>query len=163
MSNMNAPKGRGETWVAAQAVLLAAIALLPPNMFGIPRLPDWLRIPGLLLGFGGGILGLVSIRQLGTNLTAFPRPKEDATLVESGAYSFVRHPIYSSLLLACTGFSLLRSSTPSLILSVVLGLFFEQKARHEERWLVTKFAEYAAYKQRVPGRILPGLRAKSEE
>ncbi len=160
MTRNDLPNGRGEAWVAAQAILLAAIVLTPPNLFGMPRLPDWLRLPGLLLGFTGGAFGLMAIRHLGSNLTAFPRPKDDATLVDSGAYSIVRHPIYSSLLMACTGFSLLRISLPSLVLSLILGFFFEQKARREERWLKAKFAAYANYIQRVPGRILPMPRMK---
>lgn len=154
----NTPSGRGEGWVAAQAMLLAAIALMPPNLFGLPRLPDWLRLPGFLLGFGGGLLGLLSMRQLGHNLTPFPRPREDATLVDSGAYSVVRHPIYGSLVLACLGFSLIRTSIPSLLMSIVLELFFEQKARREERWLIARLADYRQYMQRVPGRILPWLK-----
>ncbi len=65
----------------------------------------------------------------------------------------VRHPIYAGILLGALGWSLLRASTPSLILSLVLALFFDQKAQREETWLEQKFPEYAEYRQRVPRRV----------
>lgn len=149
------PRGRGEGWVVAQMLLLLAILGAPPELGGLERLPGWVRIPGLLLGLLGGVIGVLGIRALGTNLTAFPRPKDDAELVEHGIYGVVRHPIYSGLVVAATGYALLRTSIPSLILSLVLGVFFDQKARREERWLEARYPGYGDYCRRVRGRIIP--------
>lgn len=62
--------------------------------------------------------------------------------MEAGAYSLVRHPIYSGLILAAFGWALLRGSPLGLIYGVVLLVFFDLKARREERWLAAKFAAY---------------------
>jgi protein-S-isoprenylcysteine O-methyltransferase Ste14 len=148
-------EGRGEGWVIGQMALLLAIVLAPPDLASLPRLPDRLRLVGLALGVCGGIVAALGARQLGSNLTPFPRPKPDSELVEGGIYGRVRHPIYSGILLGAIGYALLRASLPSLLLSAALGVFFEQKARHEERWLEARYPGYAAYRERVRGRILP--------
>jgi protein-S-isoprenylcysteine O-methyltransferase Ste14 len=148
-------QGRGEGWVAGQIALLAAIVLTPPALAALPRLPNWCVPIGVIVGLAGGAIGLAGVRGLGENLTPFPKPKEDATLIQSGIYSLVRHPIYAGLFVAACGFGLARRSIPSLILSLILALFFDQKARREERWLIAKFPEYQSYQTKVRGRILP--------
>ena len=62
---------------------------------------------GAVLFVGGGILLLLGVLHLGTNLTAFPKPKEGAhALVTTGVYSIVRHPIYTGFMLGALGWSL---------------------------------------------------------
>lgn len=148
-------QGRGEGWVVAQIILIAAVVLIPPDLGGLPRLPEWCLPVGIVVGLIGGMIGLLAVRSLGRNLTPFPKPKEDTTLIQSGIYRVVRHPIYAGLVVCVLGYSLARTSIPSLILAVVLAIFFDQKARREEQWLLAKFPEYQSYQQRVRGRILP--------
>ena len=75
--------------------------------------------------------------------------------MQTGIYSVVRHPIYAGIFTAALGYALLRASIPTLLQALVLGVFFDQKARFEERWLEQAFPEYAEYRQKVRGRILP--------
>jgi protein-S-isoprenylcysteine O-methyltransferase Ste14 len=149
-------QGRGEGWVIAQFVLLAIIILTPPSLGGAPLLAAWTIPIGFLVGLAGIAVAYAGIRGLGTNLTAFPKPKDDAALVQTGIYAFVRHPIYTGMCLLALGIALGRQSIPTLIEAVLLLLFFEFKARREEHWLVAKFPEYDDYRQRVRGRIIPG-------
>jgi protein-S-isoprenylcysteine O-methyltransferase Ste14 len=152
-------RGRGEGWVAGQLVLFAAIGLAPWLLPGAASWPEGLRLPaalaGIALGLAGAAVGGLGALQLGTNLTIFPRPKEDGALVESGVYGLVRHPIYTGVLLCGLGYALVTASAIALLLCVGLWLFFEQKARREERWLRDQFPAYEGYMRRVPGRILP--------
>ena len=71
------------------------------------------------------------------------------TLVESGIFSVVRHPIYSGLSLAAFGWSLIWNSIAALVATLLLLSFFDIKARREERCLEEKFPGYSAYKSRV--------------
>jgi protein-S-isoprenylcysteine O-methyltransferase Ste14 len=145
--------------VAAQLFLLGGIAFAPRELPGLPPLPAGLRVPaaavGAVLLAAGLVVGGLGALQLGSNLTIFPRPKGDGELVESGVYGMVRHPIYTGVLLAALGFSLLRGAAPSLLLSLALWGFFELKARREERWLAEQFPRYRGYIRRVPSRIVP--------
>jgi len=51
---------------------------------------------------------------------------------------------------------LIRSSWPALVASLALAIFFDAKARREERWLRRRFPEYTRYEQRVR-RFIPGI------
>lgn len=103
---------------------------------------DLLIIAGIVLGVGG-VVGL------GRNLTPLPHPKKDAALVENGAYSLVRHPIYAGLAFAAVGWGLLWRSPATLALAAGLLVFFDIKSRREELWLVQAFPRYAEYRRRV--------------
>ena len=93
---------------------------------------------------------------LGRNLTPLPKPKADAQLVTSGLFAWIRHPIYSALMLLTFGSSLERGHLIALILSACLAVLLEFKSRREESWLLEQFPEYAAYRSRVK-KFLPGI------
>jgi protein-S-isoprenylcysteine O-methyltransferase Ste14 len=61
----------------------------------------------------------------------------------------VRHPIYTGVIFAALGWSIVNWSWLAIVITVVLGVFFDRKAAHEEVMLKAKFPTYAAYKQRV--------------
>ena len=90
---------RGEWYVVLQFGLFFLVALGPRTWPGWPAWSapyTWLGwLAGGVLVVLGGTLVLASVIRLGPHLTAVPYPKDDATLVESGPYQIVRHPIYS--------------------------------------------------------------------
>jgi protein-S-isoprenylcysteine O-methyltransferase Ste14 len=134
--------------------LLAAIALAPRRVRGLPNWPASLRWPsriaGAICATAGSILALAGARALGRNLTPYPRPRHQAALVQQGIYGVTRNPIYGGLALGAVGWSLLRGSMPSLVLSAALAVFLDQKARREEAWLAQTFPEFDQYRRRVP-------------
>ncbi len=75
---------------------------------------------------------------------------EDTTvLVEVGAYRYIRHPLYASLMLFALGVFLKHISLPAGILLVVVCAFLFATARVEERENLERFGEeYAAYMRR---------------
>lgn len=144
---------RGEWYVVIQFLLFALLAFGPEATGTLPYWRGTLqtigRLFGALLGIGGAGLLLAGIGYLGRNLTAVPHPKEDASLVTTGAYALVRHPIYSGIILGALGWSMWKGSTWMVIYTLILFVFFDVKSRREERWLSDKFGDYAAYQQRV--------------
>ncbi len=128
-----------------QFLLLALIFFLPAVAIG--------QFSSLLLGsvmkFFGWILLIWAALSLGRNLTPLPKPKTDAQLVTSGAFAWMRHPIYSALLLLSFGASLERGHGIALGLCVCLAVLLELKSRREEAWLLEQFAAYAEYRDRV--------------
>lgn len=64
--------------------------------------------------------------------------------------------LYTALICAAVGWSLVRSSWPAFAVSLALALFFDAKARHEERWLRQQFPDYTRYEQRVQ-RFIPWI------
>lgn len=144
---------RGEWYVVIQLVLFALIFFSPFVLKESRQWPDpWGMISfglGLILILAGGLVAFAGVISLGSNLTAVPYPKEDARLVESGAFRLVRHPIYSGLILGSFGWGFLFQSWLTLLLALGLFIFFDIKSRREERWLSQKYANYAEYQARV--------------
>jgi protein-S-isoprenylcysteine O-methyltransferase Ste14 len=67
-------------------------------------------------------------------------------LVTSGPYRFIRHPIYSGLLVALLG-TALATNLYWLIVMALLGAYFVYSANVEERLMTSSFpADYASYK-----------------
>jgi protein-S-isoprenylcysteine O-methyltransferase Ste14 len=151
---------RGEGWVVLQAVLLVIVGgtgwLAPGPLEG----PAAALLPGvglLLIGLGGiqAGAGLVGLRR-GSALTALPHPRAEATLVTSGIYRIVRHPVYGGLVIAALGWTAARASPAALAAAVLLLVFFDLKRRREEAWLERRFAAYDAYR-RTTRALIPWL------
>ena len=146
---------RGGGWVLGQSVLVLAVIVLAAAFHDHGhRLA--VIIPGLVLLAVGGVFGIAGAIALKTNLTPFPKPRPESRLIQSGIYSRVRHPLYTSVILASLGWALLWQSWPALLAAFALGPFFNAKARREERWLREMFPDYASYEKRVK-RFLPWI------
>ena len=147
---------RGEGWVLLQIVLFGFVAV--SGFVAGPEWSGWPRIASMAAGVVaiglGGFLTLRGILDLRENLTPFPRPLENARLIESGAYRLVRHPIYGGGIVAAAGWGLATASPLALFGSFVLGVFFDLKSRREEVWLSESFEDYPAYRSRTR-RLLP--------
>ena len=139
---------RGGWWVVGQFLLLLAIAILDITGHAAMK-PLPLFICGLVLIAAATLCSLAGLLALGRNLTPFPKPSAKTELVQHGIYAIIRHPLYTSVFCAAVGSSFLFQSWPALAASVVLGVFFDAKARHEERWLRQQFPDYAGYERRV--------------
>ena len=73
--------------------------------------------------------------------------RAEPELVTSGPYRFVRHPIYSGLLLAVVG-TALATDLYFLLALVLIGAYFIYSATVEERTMTTSFpADYPSYKE----------------
>ena len=92
---------------------------------------------------------LVSIKDLGRNLSPFPRPINNSNLVTTGIYRFMRHPMYYSLIFISIGFFIIKLSIYHLFLTISLALIIKFKIALEEKYLMNKFKNYLLYKNEV--------------
>ena len=104
---------------------------------------------GFLIIIIAFIILLVSIKDLGRNLSPFPRPINNSKLVTKGIYRFTRHPMYYSLIFISFGVFITKLSTYYLFLSISLGLIIKFKIDLEEQYLNIKFKNYLLYKNEV--------------
>jgi len=95
------------------------------------------------------IILLVAIKDLGRNLSPFPRPINNSNLVTTGIYRFTRHPMYYSLIFISFGIFITKLSIYYLFLSISLGLIIKFKIDLEEQYLNNKFKNYLVYKNEV--------------
>jgi protein-S-isoprenylcysteine O-methyltransferase Ste14 len=109
-----------------------------------------------LLGLGGVVLCALGIAfasyarvHLGRNWGMPMTRKESPELVTGGPYAYVRHPIYTGILIATFG-SAIGTSPFWLIPFVLLGIYFVYSARKEEKLMMEQFPEqYPQYMSRT--------------
>ena len=92
---------------------------------------------------------VVAIKDLGKNLSPFPRPINNSNLVTTGIYRFMRHPMYYSLIFISFGVFITKLSIYYLFLSISLSLIIKFKIALEEQYLNNKFKNYLLYKNEV--------------
>ncbi len=149
---------RGEWWLAAQLLLIAAL-LLPawpaPATLGLawPLAP---RLAGAALVLLALVGAARSLLRLGDSLTPLPEPIPGAALVTSGPYARCRHPLYRQVLLGAAGMALLLGSVLHLLLLLALAALLGGKARREESSLLGVHPGYGAYRASTPA-IVPHL------
>src|SRR5438128_1342079 len=116
---------RGEGWVILQVVLFALIAVsawLAVGQAGAPPLA--LRILGTVLCVAGLLVIVWGSATLGSFLTPFPRPTERHELITRGPFRWVRHPIYSGVLLTGLGACLISGSWLAFAFWLALCVLF---------------------------------------
>lgn len=154
-----------DPWVWGQGLLFLAVAALPllarqaapgtvAGWFLLPASFGW-RLAALIVVVPGLTLLWWGLASLGPNLTPATEPLPEGTLVERGAYTVVRHPIYAGLSLTLWGAAWwLTTPWMGLVIGVVAFGYFDRKAAVEERWMLARFPGYQAYRSRV-GKLFP--------
>lgn len=113
----------------------------------------WIGVVILILG---ALITLTGALQLNMNLSPFPSPLPGSKLIVNGAYRWVRHPIYTGILMGFTGFAIIADSGYKLLITFLLFLLFYFKSKYEEKRLEMIFSDYSEYKKQT-GRFFPKL------
>jgi len=104
---------------------------------------------GFLIIIIAFIILLAAIKDLGRNLSPFPKPINNSNLVTKGIYRFTRHPMYYCLIFISFGVFITKLSIYYLFLSTSLILIIKFKIALEEQYLKNKFKNYILYKNEV--------------
>ena len=121
----------------------------PMNLTLIPR-TDLTLLAGAAICVYGLWLTIWARRTLAGNWSSDVTFKQGHELVRTGPYRFVRHPIYTGLLVMCLGTAIENGQLRCFLAIVVVGLGFWIKLSQEERLLLRHFPnEYPAYQKQV--------------
>jgi protein-S-isoprenylcysteine O-methyltransferase len=135
---------------------------------GYPRF-DWLQTrlyphntvteaSGVVLTALGLAFAIWARFSIGANWSSAVSVKVEHQLIRTGPYAWVRHPIYSGLLLAMLGTAITVGKVRDWVGLILLWLAFWIKSRMEERLMLKTFGpDYEDY-SRTTGALIPRLR-----
>lgn len=146
-------KGAGVRLLLFAAAVMLMRTLRLRHIFVFHPSSMALHVIGLLVcvaGLGGAVWARINLgRNWGTPMSL----KEGHELVTSGPYRYVRHPIYTGILVALVG-SGLAAGTIWLVFFAVVCPFFIYSARIEERLMMQTLADiYPEYRKRTSALI----------
>ncbi len=119
-----------------------ALVLIPPSR--------WTSAAGFAVTAAGAGFAVWSRFCLGGNWSALVALKAGHTLVRTGPYTVVRHPIYAGLLAAMAGTAIARGDVAAFVGVAVAFAGWLAKARREESFLLSQFGElYLTYRREV--------------
>jgi len=144
---------------ALTAVVFGAEYIFFPGFFSfvyVLHYPDWLRWLGGLALAGGIVLLGAAHHHLGKSFHSLIVSKEKHTLVETGPYRWIRHPIYLAYLVNYVGGGVLAGNwVLTCIPATLYALLVFLRMGQEEQVMVKLFGQrYIEYKERT-GRLLP--------
>jgi protein-S-isoprenylcysteine O-methyltransferase Ste14 len=158
-----------QTWTYRAALITGGILLAPPTAWLLSEAPLW--------QFGHrGTFVLLAIMLIGLCFTWWARihlgrlwsgvitHKEGHKIIDRGPYAFIRHPIYTGLVVALFATAAVEATVSALLGAALMIFGFWQKAHSEEQFLRIELGpeSYRAYCRRVPmivPFITPGERA----
>lgn len=143
----------GHGLVALQLALIAGLALwaAPAFVSGHAGVAAW------MLAAAAAVLGVwaLSCNRPG-NFNIHPAPRAGGQLVQRGPYRWIRHPMYSAVLLGGTACAAAGGDWPGWAGLAALAAVLVAKAALEERWMLAQHAGYAGYRRRT-ARFIPGV------
>jgi len=152
------------------AVFIALITLLVMyfkgsawmDLFSV-LLPGWLRWAGFLLGMISEMLWTWAQVELDTQWSAQLQLTKNHTLVITGPYQWVHHPLYTAMFGWCVAVSLLTAHGFFITLSVLSMVMLIVRVQKEEAMMLEAFGEqYVLYMQQT-GRFLPRIFRKQTD
>jgi protein-S-isoprenylcysteine O-methyltransferase Ste14 len=147
-------------WIRHRApLILGALLFAAPRLW--PRaltrrfLPEGTVFPvlGTLLLAAGLGFSVWARRHIGRNWSSHVAVMEGHTLVRTGPYRLVRHPIYTGILLAFLGMALAVGEWRALVAFVCMLVAFKVKSGLEEQRMAETFPEYEQYRRETAALI----------
>ena len=135
--------------IAYELLFARWLRIGPLQLRFIPNDP-WIAWAGIALTWIGTIIAIWARYCIGVYWSARVTLKEGHKLISSGPYAFVRHPIYTGMLLGCIGAALVVGEWRGVLAVVLLLAAHSRKAMREESLLTQEFGEeYISYKKRT--------------
>ena len=144
-------------WISASVAFVVNPAWM--GWSALP-LPAWLRWTGVAITFPALVIGERAFLSLIWRDAYSPSLviKDSHTLVTSGPYRWIRHPIYTTYFAWTVSFFLLTANGFIGLVLLAMSILLASRVEGEEAMLLERFGdEYRVYMQRT-GRFLPGLR-----
>ena len=145
-------------FVVIEAFFLLWLVLMPLDAvrFHWSRMPGWLHLVGAVLLMASFYLFSLTFRE-NPYLSPAVRVQTDRgqTVISTGPYHYVRHPMYAAVIPFMVGTTLLLGSWYGLLFGLILIAAIAFRAVREERVLRAELPGYEAYMTQVKYRLIP--------
>ena len=135
-------------FVTLQMIIMCAF-FFPISLLKF-RLPEAFNYGAYTFIVFGMLCVVIALYQLRHQLSPFPSPRKNSSLINFGIFRYSRHPIYFGILLSYLSLSILFEDVYKLVLTAVLYLFFCWKSTFEENLLMARFPKYKIYRKKTP-------------
>ena len=143
------------TSVGALVFVAAIVVMVFDHRFGwSPAVPAWLSLLGDALGALGILVYLIVVKE-NRYAAGVVQVVEGQTVVSTGPYAIVRHPMYAGALLVLIGAPLALGSWWGLLFTPLFIAWFAWRLLNEEKFLRQNLPGYARYARRVRYRLVP--------
>ena len=119
-------------------------------------LPNWISWAAAVL-FLLAYLLLAEVLRENTFLSRTIEVQENQTVIDTGLYGIVRHPMYSATIILFLCMPLVLGSLISFVIFLAYPFIISKRIRNEEKVLENELAGYVEYKQKVKYKVIPFL------
>lgn len=148
---------KGQNWIQALASFCFAALLVIPALdhrFGWSRLPVIATVIGNLL-VAGGFLIVYRVFRVNTFTAGTIEVAHEQTVISSGPYAVVRHPMYSGALILLLGTPLALGSFWGLLALIPMTAVLAARLLDEEKLLAADLTGYKEYCRKVRFHLVP--------
>ncbi len=136
--------------------------ILPTILAGFDHRLGWSHIPDPLVFIGDVLVfaGLWTVDRVfreNTFTSAIIEVGKNQTVISTGPYAVVRHPMYAGAFVMLTGMPLALASWPAFIPIVLMFAAIIWRLLDEEKFLSKNLTGYSEYKDKVRYRLIPYL------
>ena len=123
---------------------------------------QWIKMPRAIVWIGVAIFLLAyclfgEVLRENQYLSRVIEVQEDQTVVDTGLYGVVRHPMYTATVLLFLSMPLVLNSLISFIIMLAYIPIIVKRIKNEEEVLETELKGYKEYKQRVRWKVIPRI------
>lgn len=150
---------------AAQQKILAVLAIYFLIAFTLPGFDvrfGWSRVPGMIsvladVAVFSGYLIIFWVMTANTFLSRTVEVEAGQTVISTGPYALVRHPMYFGVALLYIASPLALGSYWAILPALMIIPLLAARIRNEEEVLLRDLPGYAEYRHKVKYRLLPGV------
>jgi protein-S-isoprenylcysteine O-methyltransferase Ste14 len=144
--------------MTATSIGFVALLVVP----GLDRRFGWSHMPGAIAVLGDVLLlagwwGILQVFRANTYAAATIQVAAGQTVISSGPYGIVRHPMYAAALIMLLGIPVALGSWWGVLVFAAVVPTLAWRLLDEERVLVRDLEGYADYRRKVRWRLVPGL------
>ena len=121
---------------------------------------DWYMVPmgvsiGAAVAFVAAYILYAEVLRENTYLSRTIQVQENQTVVDTGLYGIVRHPMYSATLLLFLAMPLVLGSVYAFVIFLTYPFIIAKRIKGEEALLEEELQGYKEYKEKVKYRMIP--------